>query len=347
MDIKKVSLQVWSKVVYYTRFVFGKTPEQLWKKKLTELLVGVPEDKLKIYKIVLNNQHQYNQHFLATGGSQQSLGGIDTVRIAKLVLDKLTTMDLISVQPMIGPVNLVLSLIYKGIEGKEDNTAFKQISLEVVSNAIEACTRRFQTKWTLEAVEDLNFIHGIDVKSEFESAIAAEVATEISNEHIKDLVDLSEPHEKTVKSTDVALTYLLVLTNDIAGETRRGSGNWIVMDHTMFARLNLPNNDKFVPEDNGGFQGPLSLMCVGTLRETIKIYVNPTMPNDVVLVGYKGGSEIDAGLTYAPYVMLVPAGVVIDPESFLPTIRLMTRYGKHAVKTASAYYKSVKFKFEE
>ncbi len=48
-----------------------------------------------------------------------------------------------------------------------------------------------------------------------------------------------------------------------------------------------------------------------------------------VLIGYKGGSsELDTGYFYCPYIPLMSTGIVIDPNTFMPAVSLMTRYGK-------------------
>lgn len=339
--IKKLQL-IQSKIVYYTLFVLGKTSEQLWKKKLAELLVDVPEDKLKIYEAVLNNQHAYNQQYLT-----ERDGGPDTENIAKLVLDSLTTMDLIGVQPMAGPAGLLFQLKVKQPEDGGD-TNIRRVSLEVTSQDIEARSYKLQAGYTIEAAQDLNNMHGLDIKNELEHAIAREIASEIALEHIKDLVTLSEKQEIIVGSAG-AIVHLIAKGNDIARETRRGTGNRLVLSPALFARLDLKNNPEFVAEESKAeeMRGPVSLLYVGTLRQIIKVYVGGGIDDNTALIGYKGASEIDAGLFYAPHVMVLMGGPVIDPETFSPIMMFMTRYGKHRVENASAYYKSVTFKFEE
>lgn len=346
MNIKQTLQLIRSKIIHYVLYVQGKTPEQLWNKKLAELLVGVPNDKVNIYKTVLNNQHIYAQmctkHEAHLGAFYNE---IDSERIVKKILDNLTTMDLIGVQPMQGPVGLVFALQYKEVEGEESTETLKRLTLEIISQAIEARSRKLQAKWTLEAAQDLKAMHNIDIRSEIESAIAAEITTEICNEHIQDLMALAEKREVVVENTDQVLINLNKLANEIARKTRRGAGNWIVMDPAMYARLQLKDNKGFKASE-GGFRGPVSLLYVGTLYGTMKVYVNTFTTDSTVLVGYRGSNEVDTGYTWSPYVTLMSSGVIIDPDTFSPMIGLMTRYGKHVVENASAYYKSVKFTFE-
>jgi hypothetical protein len=46
-----------------------------------------------------------------------------------------------------------------------------------------------------------------------------------------------------------------------------------------------------------------------------------------VLVGYKGSTETDAAAFYCPYIPLMSSGVILDPNTFEPTVGFMTRYG--------------------
>jgi hypothetical protein len=45
------------------------------------------------------------------------------------------------------------------------------------------------------------------------------------------------------------------------------------------------------------------------------------------LIGYKGANEMDAPAFYCPYIPLMSSGVVLDPNTFEPTVSFMTRYG--------------------
>jgi hypothetical protein len=67
---------------------------------------------------------------------------------------------------------------------------------------------------------------------------------------------------------------------------------------------------------------------VGTLNNAMKVYVNTyAADSSPVLIGYKGSSESDAAAFYCPYIPLMSSGVVLDPDTFEPTVSFMTRYG--------------------
>jgi hypothetical protein len=60
----------------------------------------------------------------------------------------------------------------------------------------------------------------------------------------------------------------------------------------------------------------------------MKVYVDAYAGDaQAVLVGYKGSTETDAAAFYCPYIPLMSSGVILDPNTFEPTVGFMTRYG--------------------
>lgn len=238
----------------------------------------------------------------------------------------------------------------------------RKMSLEVVSQAVEAGSRKLQAGWTIEAMQDLQAQHGLDIESEMTQALSAEIVQEIDAEIISDLLALAG----TVTTFDGAedgaygtggnytpayvgdrLANLGVLINYVANEiarrTRRGAGNFIVVSPLVVSVLQSASKSVFAPAVEGSFQGPNNTQMVGTLNGTIKVYSYlwndagrgldlgsaATDVNDVILVGYKGGNgETDTGYFYCPYIPLMSSGVVVNPVTFQPVVSLMTRYGK-------------------
>jgi len=240
----------------------------------------------------------------------------------------------------------------------------RKMGLEVVSQAVEAGSRKLQAGWTIEAMQDLNSQHGLDLESEMSQALSAEIVQEIDAEIISDLIALAG----TVDSFDGAgggvyggggsgnyapayigdrLANLGVIINRVANEigrkTRRGVGNFIVVSPMVVSVLQSAAKSVFAPAVEGSFKGPNNTMLVGTLNGSIKVYsylwnqqgagLDLGAPqagnNDTILVGYKGGNgETDTGYFYCPYIPLMSSGVVVNPVTFQPVVSLMTRYGK-------------------
>ncbi len=62
------------------------------------------------------------------------------------------------------------------------------------------------------------------------------------------------------------------------------------------------------------------------------MYVDPYFPRNVVLVGRKGGSFLESGYVYAPYVPLQVTPTIFGVEDFVPRKGVMTRYAKKMVR---------------
>lgn len=230
----------------------------------------------------------------------------------------------------------------------------RKMQLTVVSQAVEAGTRRLQAGWTTEAMQDLNSQHGLDLESEITKTLSSQIVQEIDAEVINDLLALAG----TVRTFDFAATggtayapafvgdrfanigvRINEVANEIARKTRKGAGNWIVVSPMIVSVLQSAAKSVFAPAVQGSFKGPSNTYEVGTLNGNIKVYSylwNQAQPGstsplgvDKILVGYKGGDrETDAGYFYCPYIPLQSTGVVINPVTYQPNVSLMTRYGK-------------------
>lgn len=245
---------------------------------------------------------------------------------------------------------------YEGFGGKS-------MRLAVLKQTISAGTRKLQARWTMEAAQDLNSQHGLDLESELTAALSAQIAHEIDNEILNDLLALSA----TVATYDFAaptpgfapnyigdrFAHLGVLINKMANEigakTRRGPGNWLVGGHLITSMLQSAAKSVFAPAVQGSFSDPTGNKLVGTMNGQMKVYSYNWGLNDQwqitgsgagvfnasgdqgedILIGYKGGaSELDSGYFYCPYIPLMSTGVVMDANTFSPAVSLSTRYGK-------------------
>jgi hypothetical protein len=116
--------------------------------------------------------------------------------------------------------------------------------------------------------------------------------------------------------------------NQIAQRTRRGAGNWIVVSPTALTVLQSATTSAFARTTEGTFEAPTNTKFVGTLNNSVRVYVDSYATDTTpVLVGYKGPNEMDAASFYCPYIPLMSSGVVLDPNTFEPTVSFMTRYG--------------------
>jgi len=230
--------------------------------------------------------------------------------------------------------------------GKGDPTAAKEgtggraLSIQILKQPVEAKTRKLQARWTFEAAQDAQSMHGIDVEAEIMAALAQEITAEIDQEVLGSLRSLAATEETFNQSTvsgtatyvgdeHAALAVLINRTaNKIAQRTRRGAGNYAVVSPEALTVLQSASTSAFARTTEGTFEAPTNTKFVGTLNGAMRVYVDSyAADSTAVLVGYKGSSETDAAAFYCPYVPLMSSGTVLDPSTFEPVVSFMTRYG--------------------
>ena len=232
-----------------------------------------------------------------------------------------------------------------------EGTGGRNISVQLLKQAVEAKTRKLQARWTFEAAQDANSMHGIDVEAEIMAALAQEITAEIDQEILLSLRSLANTEftydQSTVSGTatfvgdeHAALAVLVNRTgNLIAQRTRRGAGNWAVVSPAALTILQSATTSAFARTTEGTFEAPTNTKLVGTLNSAMKIYVDSyASDSQAVLVGYKGSSEADAAAFYCPYIPLMSSGTVLDPSTFEPVVSFLTRYGYvELTNTASSF----------
>ena len=238
-----------------------------------------------------------------------------------------------------------------GLTPTMEGTGGKQISVQILKQAVEAKTRKLQARWTFEAAQDAQAMHGIDVEAEIMAALAQEITAEIDQEILLSLRTLAATeftyNQATVSGTatfvgdeHAALAVLINrVANLIAQRTRRGAGNYAVVSSAALTVLQSATTSAFARTTEGTFEAPTNTKFVGTLNGAMRVFVDSYASDTTpVLVGYKGSSEADAPAFYCPYIPLMSSGVVLDPTTFEPVVSFMTRYGYiELTNTASSF----------
>jgi hypothetical protein len=347
---------------------------QNWDTTRETLLDGLEGNKRDVMSSVLENTKQALTESASVGAS--SAGNIATLNkvilpIIRRVMPTVIANEIIGVQPMTGPVGQIHTLRVRYAEtaggataGSEalspfdiasnysgdgtnapaatsslEGEAGNKMSIQVLKQTVEAKTRKLSARWTFEAAQDANSMHGLDVEAEIMAALAMEITAEIDQEVLGSLKNLATAgtgyNQNGVSGTatfvgdeHAALATLMNReANLIAQRTRRGAANWAVVSPTALTVLQSATTSAFARTTEGTFEAPTNTKYVGTLNGTMRIYVNTYAADDTVLLGYKGQGEIDAAAFYCPYVPLMSSGVVVDPSSFEPVVSFMTRYG--------------------
>jgi len=221
-----------------------------------------------------------------------------------------------------------------------EGVAGNRINVQILKQVVEAKSRKLSARWTFEAAQDAQSMHGLDVEAEIMAALAQEITVEIDQEILGSLRALAATDytfdQSAVSGTatfvgdeHAALAVLINRTaNLIAQRTRRGAGNWAVVSPASLTVLQSATTSAFARTTEGTFEAPTNTKFVGTLNGAMKIYVDGyANDSQAVLVGYKGSSESDAAAFYCPYIPLMSSGVVLDPSTFEPVVSFLTRYG--------------------
>jgi hypothetical protein len=222
-----------------------------------------------------------------------------------------------------------------------EGQAGKKMSIQILKQTVEAKTRKLSARWTFESAQDAQSQQGIDVEAEIMAALAQEITAEIDQEIIASLLNLAGSDVETYNQANVSGTATFVgdehaalavqinrVSNLIAQRTRRGAGNYAVVSPFALTILQSATTSAFARTTEGTFEAPTNTKFVGTLNNSLKVYVNSyAADNTSILIGYKGGSESDAPAFYCPYIPLMSSGVVLDPSTFEPVVSFMTRYG--------------------
>ena len=347
-----------------------------WSETKAALTDGLSGTKKSVMETTLENTKTYLAEAVTAGATQS--GNIATLNkvilpVIRRVMPTVIANEIVGVQPMTGPVGQIHTLrvryaetfdsatagdealspfaIATGYAGNAttnagastsslEGEAGKKLSIQVLKQTVEAKSRKLSARWTFEAAQDAQSMHGLDVEAEIMQALAQEITAEIDQEIIASLSSLAGTAASTYAQGSVSGTAtfvgdehaaLAVLinkeANNIAARTRRGAGNWAVVSPTVLTVLQSATTSAFARSTEGTFEAPTNTKFVGTLNGTMRIYVNQYAADDSVLVGYKGATETDAAAFYCPYIPLMSSGTVLDPGTFEPVVSFMTRYG--------------------
>ena len=351
-----------------------------WSETKIALTDGLTGTKKKVMETTLENTKNYLAEAATSGATQAgNVATLNKVilPVIRRVMPTVIANEIVGVQPMTGPVGQIHTLrvryaeafnstngidtsagdealspfkIAAGYSGAADDKAAatsalegdagKKLSIQVLKQTVEAKSRKLSARWTFEAAQDAQSMHGLDVEAEIMQALAQEITAEIDQEIIASLTSLAGAASDTYAQGSVSGTAtfvgdehaaLAVLinknANTIAARTRRGAGNWAVVSPTVLTVLQSATTSAFARSTEGTFEAPTNTKFVGTLNGTMRVYVNQYAANDDVLVGYKGATETDAAAFYCPYIPLMSSGTVLDPSTFEPVVSFMTRYG--------------------
>ena len=245
--------------------------------------------------------------------------------------------------------------------GLENEAQIPEIDIKVDSVSVTAVTKKLKAKWTPELGQDLNAYHNLDAEVELTGILSEQIALEIDREILEDLIKGATASTfywsrspglfvnrvtgaelgATAAAPDFTGTVsewyetLIETINDVSAQihrkTLRGGANFIVCSPEVANILEFTAGFRgaVTHDDDRGVVGAVK---IGALSKKFDVYVDPYFPRNVVLVGRNGGSFLESGYVYAPYVPLQVTPTIFGVEDFVPRKGVMTRYAKKMVR---------------
>lgn len=254
--------------------------------------------------------------------------------------------------------------------GATPSPAIPEIDIKIESIAITATTRKLKARWSPELAQDLNAYHSMDAEVELTQILSEQIALEIDREILQDLLTQANGanfywskapgrflDKYTGKPQNLAsalaigpaftgtvrewyenlVESVIDVANTIHRKTLRGSANFVVTspDVCTLLEASILYKPKYTLDGEGQVSSPFTIGAapVGTLSNRFTVYKDPYFPRNKILVGFKGGSYLETGYVYAPYVPLIVTPTIFSPEDFSPRKGVMTRYGKKMVRS--------------
>jgi hypothetical protein len=236
-----------------------------------------------------------------------------------------------------------------------------EIDVQLRSETIAAKTRKLKAQWTPEFSQDLNAFHSLDAEAELTNILSEYISLEIDLEILDMLMENVPANQTEVWSAKVGnqlnaagtgfdsntsgvyytqMSWFQTLgiklqkvSNLIHQKTLRGGANFMVVSPTVATVLeSIPG---FAADSDGDVAKAtyaFGVQKIGALNSRYKVYKNPYMTENQILMGFRGNQFLESGAVYAPYIPLIMTPLVYDPNTFTPRKGIMTRYAKKMVR---------------
>lgn len=271
--------------------------------------------------------------------------------------NKVIRLQVIPIVELPASVTVNFRLAIKEFLNLELNAAFSsELKVIVKRTLIETQIWRLKASWTKELMEDMEAYYTMDVDAELIADMSQELAQQKDRYVITELVqgaghiqkwnadfyNAVDPNPANTVFRGIESTYnqgMFLKINELSEAIRKSTmyaANWVLVSAEGYAKMR--NLDTFRILDTTRDVAPGEVITyaggierVGTLNETLKIYVDPQLPAKFCLVGRLGNSPQDTGYIYAPYIEFELGNLLEDNQDGNLSRAIRSRVGTKMV----------------
>ena len=241
------------------------------------------------------------------------------------------------------------------------SNAIPEVNVELRSEPVVAKTRKLKAQWTPEFSQDLNAYQSLDAEAELTSTLSEYISLEIDLEIIDMLIENANTtdawsaqsntfYNKSAGTWSQASagaggyyntqgqwfatlgTKIQQVARTIHKKTLRGQAN-VLMTSPSIATIIESIPGYAADTDGSKEEFAMGSHKAGQLNSRYKVYVNPYMNENVILMAFKGSQFLETGAAFCPYIPLIMTPLLYDPNTFTPRKGLMTRYAKKMLRS--------------
>ena len=222
---------------------------------------------------------------------------------------------------------------------------FAEMAFTIDKTSVTAKSRALKAEYSTELAQDLKAVHGLDAETELSNILSTEILQEINREVVRRVyrnarlgaptgtvttagtfdLDTDSNGRWSVEKFKGLMFQIERERNEIAHQTRRGKGNFMICSADVASAMNMAG----MLETGHALNTDNTTSTLAGTMNGMKVFVDPYYTSNVgqfFLVGYKGSSPYDAGMFYCPYVPLQMVRAMGE-NTFQPKIGFKTRYG--------------------
>lgn len=330
---------------------------------------AAPEVKSDVDRYILATALETTKRELTEAGQTTSVFGSSYVSamlgMIRQVFPRLIGKDIVGIQPLDRPTGKVFKLdikrddnslvdnfeswdtyrSYADFSGAELDPITTGMKLAITDSDVSVGTpKKLMVEASLELLQDLRAYHQIDANDVLQGAAIDEIAREIDAVLVRLVRQAAIAHKTVTFGKNAPTGYtaeewrkrlqraILIADNQIY-KARGVNATWLVCGAD--AAMELEDLNAFSASGFSGETASYGLEAIGSLSSRYQVFRSRYVASNEIIVGRKGGSILEAGAFWLPYVPLFVSERVFDPETQGYKQSFMSRYATH---TASNQY---------